>query len=197
MLQLTKQLLIGKGWHRECYQHPDNRNLCIKVVVNGNDAETKREQTYYRYLGQHLTDWQAVPRFYGNVETSLGQGAVFDLIYDHNGKVSQTLGHYLEDPARYRQNNVKLKTALTQLKQYQLQHNVLTMSLKPNNLLMQVKDDETFTAQIIDNLGNADFLPLANYVKCLGKAKINRKWARFSSLLERTYPHIDNAMKDL
>uniref|UniRef100_UPI003F6951ED YrbL family protein n=1 Tax=Methylophaga sp. TaxID=2024840 RepID=UPI003F6951ED len=116
MLQLTKEQLIGKGWHRECYQHPEDRHLCIKVVVNGDDTETKREQAYYRHLGRHLTNWEAIPRFYENVSTNLGQGAVFDLIHDNDGSVSKTLGYYLEEPERFQLHKVKLKSALAHLK---------------------------------------------------------------------------------
>lgn len=195
MLQLNKEKLIGKGWHRECYEHPNDRDLCIKVVVNGNNAETNREQAYYRYLTQHLTDWRAVPRFHGNVETNLGQGAVFDLVYDSDGQVSRTLGYYLESPERFLKNKTALNSALAQLKQYQLQHNVLTMSLKPNNLLIQRNDDGAFSAHIIDNLGNADWIPLANYFSWFGSAKIERKWSRFHKLLGQTYPHLGNDLQ--
>ena len=80
--------MIGKGLHRECFIHPEDINKCIKVVVNGNQQETEREQSYYKFLQKKKIAWDMLPKFYGNIETNMGLGAVFDLIRDHNGQVS-------------------------------------------------------------------------------------------------------------
>ncbi|MFB1035177.1 MAG: YrbL family protein, partial [Sinobacterium sp.] len=34
---------------------------------------------------------------------------------------------------------------------------------------------------IIDNIGNSDFLPLADYIGLLARLKTNRKWQRFEA----------------
>lgn len=47
---LEKKQLIASGLHRQCYEHPDNRNLCLKVVVNGDMRESKREEQYYAQM---------------------------------------------------------------------------------------------------------------------------------------------------
>lgn len=46
MLNINDADLIGKGAHRLCYKHPDNKSLCIKVVVRGHDCalEIEREK---------------------------------------------------------------------------------------------------------------------------------------------------------
>jgi hypothetical protein len=57
MIALSSETMIGKGLHRECFIHPDDDNKCIKVVVNGNQQETDREQSYLQSLliwGQEL-----------------------------------------------------------------------------------------------------------------------------------------------
>lgn len=192
-LTLTADNLIARGLHRECYQHPSDPALCIKVVVNGDDTETLREQAYYQHLKQHLTDWQSIPYFHGEVQTDKGLGAVFDLIRNVDGTVAKTLKHYLDDPALYKQYENILKTALQTLYQYQVEHNVLTMSLKPYNLLLQLDESQTQgKIYIIDGLGNSEFLPLANHLRLLGKAKIRRKWRRFNQLLHKQYPFLSN-----
>ena len=38
-----------------------------------------------------------LPEFYGNIETSPGAGAVFDLVRDYTGQISQPLERYLSD----------------------------------------------------------------------------------------------------
>ncbi len=192
-LTLMPEHLIAKGWHRECYVDPQDTNRCIKVVVNGNGKETEREQAYYRLLQKRLTDWQAIPRFHGNIDTNLGQGAVFDLIRDADGQVSRTLAYYLENEARFFQYSSQLADAIRRLQSYQLQNNILTMSLKPKNLLLQKREDGNMAMFIIDNLGYAELLPLVCYFHSLGRTKIQRKWKRFGRLLKNQYPYLSDA----
>jgi|GEM_PF-4869783 len=65
------------------------------------------------------------------------------------------------------------------------------MSLEPKNFLLQLDTDGRGRINIIDNLGNADFILAANYLALLGRAKIKRKWQRFRTLVAKQYPHID------
>ena len=88
-LQLDDPLLIGRGLHRECYQHPEYGNLCVKVVVAGNSDENRRESRYYRQLEARGISWDMLARFHGLVDTSRGEGAVFDLVRDFDGEVSR------------------------------------------------------------------------------------------------------------
>lgn len=189
-LELSTEQLIARGWHRECYQHPADRNLCIKVVVNGNDTETRREQAYYRHLEQRLIDWQSIPKFHGNVVTNKGDGAVFSLIRDVDEQVSKTLGHYLSSAELFTRHRLELQDSLLRLYQYQLQNNVITMSLKPNNLLFQLRQNGKGTMFIIDNLGNAELFPVSTYSRFFGSRKIQRKWRKFKTVLNKQYPDL-------
>ena len=92
MLKLEPSALFGRGLRRECYFHPEDETKCIKIVVDGDHKETVREQSYYRLLEKRNISWRMLARFYGNVETNRGEGAVFELIRDYNGEVSKTLG---------------------------------------------------------------------------------------------------------
>ena len=71
MINLDKSRLVGKGLHREVYTHPENNNLCIKVVVHGNADESRREKEYYRLLEKRRIVWGMIPRYHGDVETNL------------------------------------------------------------------------------------------------------------------------------
>lgn len=84
MILLSKQTPLGAGRHRKCYTHPDNARRCIKVIYNrdhGGDKEIRRELSYYAHLSRYLTDWSAIPRYYGTVETDCGTGYVYDNDY--------------------------------------------------------------------------------------------------------------------
>jgi hypothetical protein len=172
MITLKPSAMIGKGLHRECFIHPEDINKCIKVVVNGNQQETEREQSYYNFLQKKKIAWDMLPKFYGNIETNMGLGAVFDLIRDHNGQVSKSLKHYLKDKEFVDLHRQKL-----------LKYNIITMPIKSKNILYQQTSEKTGTFHIIDNIGNADFFPLATYSSLLGNNKILRRWNRFYSNL--------------
>ena len=84
MIEINSSDIVGKGLHRECHAHPEDNNLCIKVAVNENIKETLREQKYYLFLKKRGISWDMLPKFYGNIETNMGPGAVFDLIRNHD-----------------------------------------------------------------------------------------------------------------
>jgi PhoP regulatory network protein YrbL len=184
MITLSPSMMIGKGLHRECFIHPDDTNKCIKVVVYGNHQETDREQSYYNFLEKRKIAWDMLPRFHGNIETSMGPGAVFDLIRDHDGQVSNSLEHYLADKDYVATHKEQLLLALTDLKSYLLKNNIITMPIKSKNILYQIKSDSTGRLHIVDNIGNADFIPIASYSSFLGSKKILRRWNRFFRALD-------------
>ena len=189
MIKLNKSKLVGKGLHRECYRHPEDENLCIKVVVSGHDDETRREKRYYRHIEKRNISWDMIPRFYGNVETNLGPGFVFDLIFDHDGKVSKTLEYYLSSNEETDALYDGLSSSLCLLKDYLLQQHIITMTLKPKNISCKRMKSGDVRLFIIDNIGNSDFIPICNYSKYFAGKKILRKWEAFESRMLNTYKH--------
>lgn len=187
-LMLGKSSLIAAGLHRECHRHPLDENLCVKVVVRGNQKESRREQKAYRLAKKRIGTWETLPRFHGEVPTNLGAGAVFDLIRDADGSVSRTLEAYLTETALTDTQCTGLILALRKLRDAMLRNCIVTMTIKPKNLLWQRastdRRSEPFAEQagrlvIVDNIGNSDFIPLADYVPPLARQKIRRKWRRF------------------
>jgi len=187
MLTLASSSLIGRGLRRECYFHPEDENKCIKIVVAGDHKETVREQSYYRLLEKRNISWKMLARFYGNIETNRGEGAVFELIRDHNEEVSKTLEQYFSANNETDLNYQDLSQALPLLKQYLLKWKIVTMSLKPQNIVYQKIHPTQGKLVVIDNIGNSDFIPICNYVDRMAIRKIRRKWQRFEESLSKDY----------
>lgn len=197
MLELSSTTLVGKGLHREVHVHPDDESKCVKVVVLRGEEETRREQAYYRFLQQRNIDWLSLPRFYGNEDTNMGSGAVFDLIRDDDGHVSKTLEFYLDNLASTSALVEPISQALIKLKQDLLEQNIITMTLKPKNMVLQQQNDG-MRCLIIDNIGNSDIIPISSYVRFFGKRKIERKWEKFQRLLSKQFinqPSIQKIIK--
>ena len=187
MLKLESSSLIGSGLRRECYFHPEDENKCIKVVVAGDHKETVREQSYYRLLEKRHISWRMLARFYGNVETNRGEGAVFELIRDYNDEVSKTLEHYFSANNGTDLNYKDLSRTLPLLKQYLLKWKIVTMSLKPQNIAYKKINESEGVLVVIDNIGNSDFIPICNYVDRMAIRKIRRKWQRLEHSVIKDY----------
>jgi len=188
VLQLESARLVGKGLHRECYEYPGDPTRCIKIVVAGNSDENRREAKYYALLAARGISWEMLSRFYGLEDTSMGLGAVFELIRDHDGGVSHTLEQYLARPNANEDLRDILSLALPALRAYLLRDRVVTMTLKSKNILLQKTIDHSGRLVIVDNVGNSDFIPLSNYIGLLARTKIRRKWRRFEADLLAQHP---------
>ncbi|MFT5718893.1 MAG: hypothetical protein ACJAWS_001228 [Oleiphilaceae bacterium] len=184
LIKIFKEHLIGKGYNRECYQHPENHKLCIKInLPRTPSSDSDREKKYYQHLLKRNVSWAMVPKYHGDIETNMGLGSVYDLILDDDGSASQTLEHYLAAKNNF---NAVLKPFLS-LKEYLLQQRIIIMTLHPRNVLCQIKDGAITKLIICDDIGNSDFIPICNYSHYLARLKITRKWTKFEKLLSTKY----------
>jgi hypothetical protein len=188
MLIIDPGKMIGKGLHRECFEHPDNPHWCVKIVVAGNSNENHREAAYYKRLSGRGISWEMLTRFHGLVDTSMGEGAVFDLVKDYTGEVSGTLTRYLASEELTSSYSAVLAGALIALKAYLMENRVITMTLKTKNIVFQRGVDGQGKLVIVDNVGNSDFIPAADYSAFLARLKIQRKWHRFEKVLRESHP---------
>ncbi len=190
MINLDKADMFAKGHHRECYIHPENNNLCIKITVdkNLNARQTQREKKYYRYLEKRNISWDMIPRYYGDIMTNRGVGSVFDLISDHDGSVSKTLSYYISSNKVTEENYSSIENLLCLLKGYLIEQRIIT-SMGHRNIVCQRNKSEISRLFIVDNIGNPDFIPLCNHNNFLAKKKIYRRWKRFEDDILNDYPH--------
>lgn len=85
MIDLKNAKKIGSGETRNCYQHPNESDKCIKILKEHMvDDINHREYKYYRHLNKKRVTFRHIPKCYGFVKTTLGQGLVFDLIAGSN-----------------------------------------------------------------------------------------------------------------
>jgi len=191
MIHINKSNFIGKGSHREVYRHPEKKNLCIKIIVDGSDdsRQERREKTYYRHLEKRGVAWDMIPQYYGDTITNLGMGSVFDLISEHDGTVSKTLGYYIASNEITETHYDSLKKSFYLLKDYLLKQRIITKTLAPRNIVCQRNASGIFRLSVIDSIGNLDFIPFCNYINYLAELKIHRRWGRFERKMLEAHPH--------
>lgn len=188
MINIDKYSFVGNGHHREVYRHPENQNLCIKIIVDGNfnSRQVRREKAYYRYLEDRGISWDMIPKYYGDIQTNLGIGSVFDLILDQDGSVSKTLENYITSNEVTEAHYHGLSKSLHSLKDYLLKQRIITMTPAPKNIVCQKDKSGISRLYVVDNISNSDLIPICNYINRLAEKKIYRRWKRFEDkLLDR------------
>lgn len=181
---------MGKGHHREVYRHPDEPSQCIKIVVDEDydSREIDREISYYKHLARRGISWEMLSQYYGHVKTNLGLGTVFGLITDHDDNVSKTLGYYLRQNHKTEKYSEDLFNSLYSFKKYLLRERIITKSLAHRNIVCERTNSGISQLHLVDNIGNAEFIPLSNYIPFLGQKKVLRKWYRFEQKLLNEFP---------
>lgn len=84
--------LIGRGNDRDCWRHPRDGSLCIKIARPGHQRpQNEIDYHYSRFLEKQRIRSRHLPRVYGWVRTNRGRGLVCDLIHEPDGKPSPEL----------------------------------------------------------------------------------------------------------
>ena len=189
MIKIDKSALIGKGHHRAVYIHPEKPQLCIKVIIDSHfqAQQIEREKAYYRHLQRRGISWEMIPKYHGDIDTDMGVGSLFDLITDSDGSVSHTLDYYLESDDQIETHYEQLLPAMQRLKDYLLQYRVITMTLADRNIACQQTQTGELTLFVIDNIGNADYIPVCSHIGYLARKKIHRRWQRFEERLHMAH----------
>jgi len=170
-IYLTDKLIVGKGRDRICYEHPNDSNLCIKVSIN-NDKQSKREVSYFNFLIKRNTNLSKISIFRGKVNTNKGVGYTFDLIRDHDKKISKTLRQCLEA----QEFTTKwVEPHLIDLKKYLIINKICIRDISPSNISCQKKPDG-ISLFIIDGVSNANINPLTIRLQNLVNASFNKAW---------------------
>ena len=176
-VSLTDDLFVAAGTDRSCYRHPHEAERCIKLLLpERRPGRFWREIRYFKSLQRRGADLRQVADYHGLVETSLGQGAVFDLVRDDDGRVSKTLSFHL---ARHDQGfNDWAIDAIDDLVRNLYEQWIVFHDLNPTNILAQRLGFDSYRLVVIDGIGHNHFLPLASYSRQFAQRKIVRVWNR-------------------
>lgn len=141
-INLTEDLFVGRGRHRECYRYPGDSMRCVKVAYNhGGTVDLVRETKYRRILQWHHVDASILPKYYGTVETNKGKGYVYELIRDYDGNVSKSLADFLKDEKLMREHFDMLVEQMKIFHKLIYTNSIITMTIAPENIIVQQLSD--------------------------------------------------------
>jgi len=179
-LILKEEDFVGKGNERVCYVHPDDKNKAIKVSYEQNQGRSKQTdletKTYNQLLKKEKMSWKHLPKYYGKVQTNMGEGFVVELVRDFDGEVSKSFAYYLN------QNGVeKYAQELADYKEYFLEYGVIfNFGMMPKNILLRRSSETSSELVLIDGLGDVSHFTILNGFKWFSSRRISRRWDKFA-----------------
>ena len=180
-LSLVGREPFAKGGKRHCYVHPDDPDLCVKVVARADDArchtEQRRDLEDHAALKKRGSDavFDRIPPIEGVVQTDLGAGLVMRLYRDADGRISRTLAELIEE----RGLKASLIGAIDELKRWQRRERLLTRDTGPHNVLAVHRGGDEWKLVIIEDWLNRRHRWLARLHRVLADRLIERELRKF------------------
>lgn len=187
LIELNDDLFIGHGRHKHCYRYPNHPDLCLKLAfTKDGKVDLNRELAYLQRLKKSGTDYSMLPKYYGPVQTNLGEAHAYELIINADGSPSLTLEDYLQDDRLLEENFAMLAEKLKALKWEFRKNEIITMGLFSENILIQQTKDG-YRLRIINDMGCAQIIPLPYYFHYFAQKKIQKRWNAFILHLKETF----------
>ena len=187
MLSLSKLKPFEKGTKRSCYVHPDDPNLCVKVI-SGQSYDRKklveqRLEIEDFALLKHRDEavlFERFPKNAGVVSTDLGQGIINQLLRDFDGQISRNFGELIIKEGL----NLELKQDIMKLKQWLRTHRCLTRDTGPHNMVAVRLADDEWKLVIIEGMINHKFSWLTKTFRWFANYMIERELRKFDRRVE-------------
>ena len=191
MIDLSNSKPFANGGNRACYQHPNNKNICLKITHAGLPEKLKKSAPWYKKFrrAQSFDDnirerngykqkavlnnepkiWDHLVRWYGFEETSNGLASATELIIN-DGQIAETLESYLKKHGK----DSKINEAINDFEIWLLDTLLLTKNILPHNVVVK-KTDEKLILKIVDGLGCQNFLPFPKISKNFARRYVLRR----------------------
>ena len=182
---LKDEHFIAQGGERICYLHPLDNTKVIKIisprdrVLAYNGERNLIEYKYFNFLDKLNIPFTHITKCYSYIDTNLGEGLVFDKVYDYNGEISKT---FLELVKFGNITKEQEENLISELKEYIIGNNILFIDYAFGNILCCEYDKNRYKLVIIDGLGakrcGFKFWLYLNS-KIYTKYKVRVQWNRF------------------
>ena len=175
-----------------CIRDSNNSYRCLKVSLEEQSKKVKQNAPWYKKLRSEKSfddnlreqkaynqralrkdnsnKWKHLAKWYGMVETSIGQASETELIRDNQNNIASTLEAYLFS---YGMTD-EIKIALDEFESWLRSSLVLTKNIIPHNVVLGY-EGEKIILKIIDGLGSKSYLPLTQVSDVFAKRYVERR----------------------
>ena len=191
-IQLDEKSVIAKGGERTCYLHPQYHNKLIKIVhtKGKHNQQNLLEHIYMSYLKKKKKDLSQVARYYGQINSNLGHGLVYERITDYNNQPSKSFRYYVANKLIPQEIQKEL---IEELKLYLEKNSILFVDTSLTNIFCKRINEKNYKLIIVDGLGakrlGYKFWFYRNS-KLYTKYKIKRQWDKFIQMYEKDIKRI-------
>ena len=198
MIKLSDRQPFAGGTKRDCYFHPDDEDKVIKVIppekspkvlhsqklwlrrmlqspetFNANRTESEKFEKLERNLGKLEEVLPHLVKYFGKIETDLGEGLVFQAIKNYDGTISETV----DDASQT--GGYEKETLLEALKKFSLNKHdaVIFNDVGKQNVVIQVlnADHSSYKLWIVDGINCGPIIPISEYSKTYASARKAKK----------------------
>lgn len=176
-MELHYGKFLGRGMDRYCYENEDNPDTCLKVSKLNNSRQSIKEAKYFKYLERKGIAPSFMPKFVGLY--TIGDDMIMEQEYFRTTEASTAIGlrEYLSVASDSELE--KLEEELQKLKAEMIRLNVIVTDMRTTNFMVMLKDKKIEKLVIFDGYGCPERFPLAQWIPCLGKRKLEKQWKRF------------------
>lgn len=196
LLNLTEELVLGKGMKRICYFHPEDTNKVIKIPKSTSyHSDNLKEYKMFNYLKSRYDSLSSISTCYGFIDTNIGTGLLCECIRDTSGEVSKTIRSILSQNLDY--SYEKVVGCVGEFSSFLIENNIQLFDLNLNNIVIKILKDDSYQAVSIDLKGrydNNEFIPFSTYIPYFSRKKLTR---RRDQLFQRMqYMHVTGKTPD-
>lgn len=200
-INLTEELLLGKGRSKDVYIHPENPAQCIKINAR-DDCDHRVEMSYRKSRERrNLPPSPLMVTYVGPIETNLGTGYVFERITDYDGTNSKTLEELIELEQKVRAENTSVRKLLDTEKEYPkvldvllrlrrelFRENIIVSDMWSYNFMIQFANPSDWRIRIVDDFGSSSWIPVVYYIDYFGAKHVKNRWCKFIKTIVSLYP---------
>ena len=186
VIVLNEKLLVGEGNERLCFINPNNKERVIKITkknVNGRE-QNKIDSMYYSFLVKQGRQIDHIPRCYGWVKTSRGEGLEFDRAMNYDHSQAMTLERAVLDR---KIGKTELHPLMQSLKHYLFKNRVIFYDVGPSNVILERVSQDKWKLVVVDGLG-ARRLGLKFWfhqkLRLLPAYKARKQWRKFEHMVD-------------
>lgn len=151
MIDLKDAVIIGRGNERICYLHPQDKDLIIKVPIIGSGQRKQNilDHYYQEALKRKGVPFTYIPKQYGFIQTTAGEGLLMDCIRDTTDQVAQTILQKIQNKEI---DKIVVERILLELYAYFFEYGIVMVDISLGNIVCYM-DNNQWKFYVIDGLG--------------------------------------------
>lgn len=179
-------LLINRGQLRQCYRHPTDPGVVVKVPSGTRkdqlEANLKEYRGHHDLIRRHGR-LSCISHCLGFSDTNLGQGLMCECVRNEDGTIANTIWDIV-----VHQDDCDLDSILNvtgEFCSYLIERDIRLFDLNLKNIALSRQDNGAYrpvALDLKDRFGNNEFIPLSSYIGFLARKKMAR---RSRQLIER------------